>query len=1229
MKKIFLVTICFFATALTLLQAQNIGLWKKSTDEQVPLRPQNIRRSNPMKYEVWKVDFQNLKNQLDAAPMEMTDAKTPIFITLPLPNGKEATLEMRESPVAHPDLMAKYPTFKTFYGVGGRNKEYSGRFDYTIDGFHAAIDTPDGEVYIDPYATEIKNYYVVYYTIDGIRPEEMKKFVCGTSHESGGSNHTYEPYSSTSTKAKLRSSGGEVVKVHKYRLAMGCTGEFGTNYGGTKEKALAKMVALVNRTNKITMSENAIRFELIANNDTLIWLNPKTDPFPIGNNGGEILSKSNITISSVVGNNSFDVGHIVTMTCTDVGGVVSGLACTPGGKGSGVTCDGSGSTDLIAINIMCHEMAGHQFTGSHTMSSCVGANDPGQIASSSKIEPGSGSTIMSYDGSCGADNITGTYWKTNGIYSVGSVGQIRGYSRGAIKGCGTITEVTNHNPEVNIVHQKTGLVIPRFTPFELTAIGTDKDNDNIKYSWEQSDQGELKLLGLQSEGSNSFRVFDPATSPTRTFPKLDNILKGKSTKDELYPDTTRKYTFVCLSRDNNPLGGGIDLDTIVFKSTHTAGPFAITFPNVTADTVQTGDYMTVKWNVAKTDNTLVNCQAVNILLSRDGGYTYPITLLKNTANDGEEGVILPPDISTSAARIRINPVGNIFFDVSNKNFTIEPTARVGYTVAFNTERAKYCIPDIATFNIQSVSLGGFDKSIALSVDGLPQGATAKFDTETIMPNQNTRLVVDLTNVKIQGDYNIKLRAISGTDTTYRITKIKSVSADFSTIGVTSPANGATGINPVPTFKWAGSPSAETYDMEIATNPSFEASSIVGFSKNLKVNELLSPVQLPENKLYYVRVRGSNNCKAGEWTVPSPFHTLTQICKDYNTKKTITIPTSQASTIKSEVDIQESGIIGDVNVNIKGSHANFADLEIKILSPNGKESLLSNQKCYQQGGKTLNLNYDDESTQVNKCNDLLSKGIVYRPETPLSNLDGENTKGKWTLQIKDLNNGDGGSLEEWTAKFCAATSVQAPQIIKNDTLKVRPNKGRFISDSLLVATDDKATAQQLTYTLVTLPQNGILERWNGGKLTVGNIFTQAEINQRSTIRYIHGNNAATSDYFLFVITDGEGGFAGTLKYNIVINPNAPISATQDAALANAIQVYPNPTASILNVSIYQTVAQNTKIQLFSVSGQQMIEKNLPEGEIATQLETSHLSDGIYLLKVSNLNGFATKRVMVKH
>jgi subtilisin-like proprotein convertase family protein len=639
--------------------------------------------------------------------------------------------------------------------------------------------------------------------------------------------------------------------------------------------------------------------------------------------------------------------------------------------------------------------------------------------------------------------------------------------------------------------------------------------------------------------------------------------------------------------------------------------------------------MVVKWNVANTDGPLVNCQHVNILLSTDGGYTYPITLLKNTANDGEEGVILPQGLVSSSARIRINPVDNIFFDISNKDFTIRSQSKDAYTVAFNSERQKYCLPDTAILNIQSAALGNYDKTIKLSVTGLPQGAIAKFDSDTLIPNQNTRLVIDLGNVTQQGDIIINLRAIAGTDTIYRSTKIRTVSADFSALAFTTPAEGATAVSPLPSFKWASSPNAELYDFQLATNPSFATGTVIGTFNNLTANELNSPVTLQENKLYFWRIRAKNNCTAGEWLTPAPFHTLVQACNEYKNTKVNNIPASQAISIDSQIDVAESGVISDVNITgIKGTHANFGHLELRLISPSGKVSFLSDKKCAFQGGNALNMRYDDESTLVNKCDKLLSSGTYYRPETPLNVFDGENTKGLWTCQIKDVAAGDGGSITEWAVRFCSSTAVSAPSLIKNDTLRVRPNNGRFISDSLLLATDDKATPQQLTYTLVTLPKSGKLERWAGGTLDVGTTFSQAELNQRNLIRYVNGNNAAKNDFFLFVLTDGEGGFAGTLRYNILIDSKAPLSNVQDPTLAQAVKVYPNPTQNILNVSIYQNTTQLTKLQLFNVSGQQVTEKYLHEGEDSTQIDTSILPEGLYLLKISNSTGFATKRVVVQ-
>jgi uncharacterized phosphosugar-binding protein len=65
----------------------------------------------------------------------------------------------------------------------------------------------------------------------------------------------------------------------------------------------------------------------------------------------------------------------------------------------------------------------------------------------------------------------------------------------------------------------------------------------------------------------------------------------------------------------------------------------------------------------------VNCASVNILLSTDGGNTFPTVLASATANDGSE-VITVPSTPGSTNRIKVEAVGNIFFDISNSNFTI-------------------------------------------------------------------------------------------------------------------------------------------------------------------------------------------------------------------------------------------------------------------------------------------------------------------------------------------------------------------------------------------------------------------------------------------------------------------------------------------------------------------------------------------------------------------------------
>jgi hypothetical protein len=71
----------------------------------------------------------------------------------------------------------------------------------------------------------------------------------------------------------------------------------------------------------------------------------------------------------------------------------------------------------------------------------------------------------------------------------------------------------------------------------------------------------------------------------------------------------------------------------------------------------------------------VNCANVNILISADGGNTFKM-LLANTPNDGSQAVAMP-SVLGSKYRIKVEAVGNIFFDISNADFTLSNSGSVG------------------------------------------------------------------------------------------------------------------------------------------------------------------------------------------------------------------------------------------------------------------------------------------------------------------------------------------------------------------------------------------------------------------------------------------------------------------------------------------------------------------------------------------------------------------------
>ena len=84
------------------------------------------------------------------------------------------------------------------------------------------------------------------------------------------------------------------------------------------------------------------------------------------------------------------------------------------------------------------------------------------------------------------------------------------------------------------------------------------------------------------------------------------------------------------------------------------------------------------------------------------------------------------------------------------------------------------------------------------------------------------------------------------------------------------------------------------------------------------------------------------------------------------------------------------------------------------------------------------------------------------------------------------------------------------------------------------------------------------------------------------------------------------------------------------LLRNLDVYPNPSRDIFNVSFTSEEAQDLDVRVINVVGEAVYTENLEEfiGEYTKQIDLANYTKGVYFLEITTNNGVVNKKLILQ-
>uniref|UniRef100_UPI00286D4439 reprolysin-like metallopeptidase n=1 Tax=Flavobacterium sp. TaxID=239 RepID=UPI00286D4439 len=306
---------------------------------------------------LFALDVNQLKQSLTNAPKRFaSNAQSNVIVSFPNAQGQLEQFRVKESSNMDPALAARYSDIKSYIGQGVENPASTIYFSLSPLGLQTMVVKADQSAeFIEPYTTDLSTY-TVYRKSD--KAASLSPFEC----------RVVETVNADIRNVVVARPNADDATLRTFRLAMSVTGEYTVYFGGTKALALAAINNTMTRVNGVFEKDFGARMTLIANTDAVIYTSASTDPYSAAatGSGGAWNSELQSTLTSVIGEANYDIGHL--FGASGGGGNAGCIGCIcSSGKGSGITspADGIPSGDNFDIDYVAHEI-GHQMGANHT-----------------------------------------------------------------------------------------------------------------------------------------------------------------------------------------------------------------------------------------------------------------------------------------------------------------------------------------------------------------------------------------------------------------------------------------------------------------------------------------------------------------------------------------------------------------------------------------------------------------------------------------------------------------------------------------------------------------------------------------------------------------------------------------------------------------------------------------------------------------------------------------------